>query len=139
MVEILPFAPEHLLAFQPGAHSEAEARSCVGRYSFSALHEGRVIGMAGIHCPWPTFGNAWALFGGVPLKAWPAMTRKVAAVLDQAGRDGVLRIEMTVEASCPRAKRWAERLGFRLFCARPLYGPRATDHYGMVRYWGGEA
>lgn len=134
MVDIVPYLPEHLQRFAPGAYTPEQAASCAGKYSWSALHEGHVIGMAGINTPWPTFGTAWALFGGVPLRAWPAMTRKVAAVLDEAARDGVLRIEMTVEANCPRAKQWAERLGFRLFCARPLYGPNATDHFGMVRY-----
>lgn len=136
MVEIVAYNAAHMRAFNPGLLTEEQARGAEGKYTWSAIHAGHVVGMAGISVRWAGFGEAWAFFGGVPMRAWPAITRKVAAVLDEAGRDGIRRIEMTVRCDQPKAYRWALRLGFKTFCARPLYGPDGADHIGLVRYWG---
>lgn len=138
-VEFIPYAPEHMLAFSPGKYSEAQAASVVHPgLSYTCKVDGFVAGMAGIIPQWPGRAIAWTLVGGIPTRAWPAVTRKTIEVLEEAHRQGYWRIEMTTRCDCPAAYRWAIHLGFRTFAALPMYGPDGSDHYGFVRFGTGE-
>jgi hypothetical protein len=136
-VEFHPYEPTHLAAYLPGVHTEEKAREAlVPGLSFSAFVDGRLVGMAGLLPQWRGYAKAWVLASNVPMRAWPAITRETIKVLEAGHRAGYRRIEMTALASEPADNRWALRLGFKPYCALPLYGPNGEDHIGYVRYRG---
>lgn len=139
-VEFLDYAPEHLVAWAPGRYSLAQAEAIrVPGLSYTARVDGLVVGLAGILPQWKGRAIAWTQVGGVPARAWPALTLKTIAVLEEAHRRGYWRIEMTTRCDCPAAYRWAVRLGFRCYAALECYGEDCSDHYGFVRFGTGEA
>lgn len=138
-IEFLDYRAEHLLAFLPGRHSQAEAEACrVPGLSYTCKVDDLIVGMAGVLPQWAGRAIAWTLVGGVPLRAWPAITRKTIEVLEAAHRQGYYRIEMTARCDCPAAARWAWRLGFAAYAPLPMYGPDGSDHVGFVRFGNGE-
>lgn len=132
-----PYTPAHMDRYMPGVFCEAEkAKPAVAGLSFAAIVDGHVIGMAGLLPQWPGRAIAWVLTSNVPLRAWPAITRETRRVVEAGHDAGYRRIEMTVRADHPAGHRWAEKLGFRRYCALPLYGPDGSDHIGYVKIRG---
>ena len=85
-----------------------------GGPAFTAVHDGRIIGCAGINIIWPGVGAAWVAFGKEiePHGLWA--TRTVRAILRDSVRSFNLhRIEAVVDADSSRDIRWIWLLGFR--------------------------
>jgi hypothetical protein len=135
--QFVPYDPSHLAAYMPGVHPEVEAaRAMVPGLSFTAMLDGRIIGLAGLLPQWPGRAIAWVLASNVPMRCWPAITRETIRVLEAAHTAGYRRIEMTARADDPPANRWALRLGFKPYAALWMYGPDGADHVGYVRLRG---
>lgn len=93
--------PEFISAFLPD------------KLAFAALVAGRVVGAGGVIAETPWCGHAWGLVGrDMPRGAWPAITRKVRATIEDAHRNGMHRIYARVHARSAAACLWIRRLGF---------------------------
>jgi hypothetical protein len=102
---------------------------------YDGAAEQRVLGVGGLIAQWPTRAIAWALPYRVPRRWWPAITRKVVAVLEDAHADGVVRIEAHVTDDDPSAQEWAVRLGFVPESDTPArcWCPDLRDAWPLVR------
>lgn len=112
-----------------------------GPRSFSAFVRGaegdgwRLAGCGGLVEWWPGRAEAWALVGDVPRRAWPAVTRFVAATLDAAAADGAVRVEAYADTPFAAAHGWLRALGFvhEARCEGRGPGGRDQDQYVRIR------
>lgn len=135
-LQFIPYEAGHLAGCFPLLPTEEAAKGVIPGLSFSAVHDGVVIGAAGLLPRWPGYAVAWVLTGVVPLRAWPAITRETRRILEAGHNAGFRRIEMTARADDPPANRWARKLGFKPYAALHLYGPNGEDHVGYVKIRG---
>lgn len=137
MITFVPFAPDHLdhLTLQAAqrcferelANQEYRRALVVPDFSWTGIIGGRVVGCAGLVPQWPGRAIAWALLGEIPRPAWPAVHKKVLAVLAAAERRGFFRIETHVDPQFPQAMRWVAMLGFRPEGLNRAYTPDRRD------------
>lgn len=106
--------------------------ACIADLSYAVFADGVAVGMGGIIPQWPGRAVAWSLSAGVPLRAWPAITRMVRSVMQVARSKGYWRIEATVDPSWPAACRWARRLGFEAYGLLESYTPEGRDLIGVA-------
>jgi hypothetical protein len=108
-------------------HSVGEALQATG-LGWTARVDGQVAACAGFLVQWPGRATAWALIGEIDnWRAWPAITRKVAAELDALEARGFWRIEATVRIGFAAGTRWLKALGFERRCLLPAYDPAGND------------
>lgn len=134
--------PRHLAAldadipFALMARLDAAAEALCNEYAFAAFAGGELIGAGGILVHWRGiddlggacgYAEAWARVGQVPMRAWPAITRRVHSELDLAAASGIRLIECTVDMGFAGGHRWAEKLGFEIACRRPSWGVTGRD------------
>lgn len=94
---------------------------------------GAPIGCGGLFECWPGRWIAWTWVGDVP----PSARRHVALAcrggIETAIRDhGARRIESHVPVTMPLARRFNERLGFRLEGIARGYGPDGSDYWALA-------
>lgn len=135
-----PFEPAHLglldlPAAERGPVNAGEwAAFLAPAFTWTGFVEGRVVGCAGLVPQWPGRAQAWLLVGpALPRRAWPAITAKVAAILDAGHAAGFRRIEATVVDGFAPGHRWIRRLGFRAEGLMRGYGPDGRDHWLYAR------
>mgnify|MGYP000131450274 CR=1 FL=1 len=142
MVTFTACRPRHLAALDVGiplelmARLNAAAEDICNEYAWAAFSGCELVGAGGILVHWRGiddvggacgFGEAWARVGQVPMRAWPAITRRVRTELDLAAAAGIRLIECTVDMGFAAGHRWAERLGFEVACRRPSWGVTGHD------------
>jgi hypothetical protein len=142
MMRVVPFEPEHLARLEGReverrlftliADRDAYARAMVRPgLSFTGLgDDGAVIGCAGVMPLWSGVGQAWALLSVRAPGAFKAVHRAVCLGLDNAfSSGGFHRVQISVAADFPGARRWAEHLGFVCEGLMRGYGPLNDDHF----------
>jgi len=134
MVEIVAFAPEHLIALRlQGAQASLQPfltlehgqqiAACPGMAQ-TALLDGAPIACAGMIELWPNRACAWSYLSDTALKHIRAIHRAVIAALKAARWR---RIEMSVDVRHTAAKRWAWHLGFDVEGTARAYTPDGRD------------
>jgi hypothetical protein len=120
MIEIVPLAFGHVAALDLDDAVDGWALDQIGEMepwygkAFTALEDGRPIGVSGFACTEDGTGKGW-LIGSARLRQHPVflhrtMKRVLSGIL---ANEAVRRVEITVDATCDRAVTWAQRLGFR--------------------------
>ncbi len=147
MIVFRPFDPEHLAALQLLPEQAAlqarisefslGAHLVQGGFSYSGFVEGDdgelCVGCAGVLPQWPGRALAWAIFGCIPKRCWPAVVARTRRVLDRARRRGFRRIEAHVDAEFAQAIRLAAILGFAEESTMPLFTPDGRTSLMYVR------
>lgn len=141
-VQIREFRPEDVDAIEP-QDRHVRAMEAIGDWrkmirtaaaagpAWTALHDGRVLGVAGLGMHWQGRAEAWCLLSrDVPTRLWPAIHR--AALRGIAGA-GFRRVEATVKGRFKQGERWLAMLGFVPEGAMPAYGPDGSDHHRWAR------
>ena len=99
--------------------------------TYTAEHDGKIIGIAGLGVHWAGRAEAWCLLAReVPTRAWPAIHRAVVRVLAE---NGYRRIEATAKTGFRQGQRWLAMLGFVPEGEMPAYGPDGADHMRWAR------
>lgn len=142
---LVPFEAHHLrgLLNRDSSYQDSEAQARIKAtfgIAWTALHEERILGCAGIVLQWPGMASAWMVVSEDIGRYAVWLTRTVKRFLRDAIRAYKLhRIEAVVIVGNVRNQRWIERLGFTSEggCAR-RYTPDGQD---VIRYeWiGGQA
>ena len=136
------FRPEHLavLRLQPaqasfGAYLDdlAYAETLAAGQSFTGLHDGRVVGCAGVVELWDNRAMAWALLGAGAGAHFVQIHRAVSGFFKQAKWR---RIEATVDVDFEAAHRWMAMLGFEREGRMRAYASdgRDQDLYARVTW-----
>jgi hypothetical protein len=139
VISFVPYEPGHLghVEVQP-AQAEWRARMvadyaralAVPGHAWTALDEGkRPIGCAGLLPQGAGRAHGWALLSAIPARHWPAMVRKIRAVLDAAP---YRRIEATVRHDFGNGCRLAKLLGFEVEALMTAYRD-GVDHFLYAR------
>lgn len=131
---IVPFLPVHLEGIElqenqawltPHLSDQAYIGSLMNSGpSWTACHEGEVIGCGGFAWITDSCIRAWAL---VSKHAGPHMfsaTRTIRCMLEVSQTQ---RIEILIDADFPPAHRWAKMLGFEREGTLRKFGARGTD------------
>lgn len=133
IVNFVAYKAEHLAALdlQAGqarigpylAHDYAQAlESAQHMHTFTGIHDGRVIVIAGLIDTHPGTAVAWVLLGKGAGKHFLAIHRGAKRCLDHFQSHGRLRIELDadldVSAEYDTIPRWAKMLGFELEAPR---------------------
>lgn len=138
MIDFVPYEAKHLAQIRLTPVHDAWrvkllpiAGEFVGRWAWTGLIDGQVVGCAGLTpVPyWPTRAVAWAFFGKIPLRAWPAAIRHMRAVIADAHLAGHRRIEMSVVRGFAPGCVLAFKLGFVCETVMRCYGPDGLDHF----------
>ena len=143
MIAFIPYQPHHMgalqlqlaqAALQPLVDNPRYAAALAGEHSWTALDDGRILAVAGVLPQWPGRSIAWALLGrSIGPRQFPALHRKVLAVLEAAASAGARRIETAVCADFENGHRWAEKLGFRAEGLMRAYCSEGRDHVLYAR------
>lgn len=105
-------------------------RNGVGR---TGLYEGRVIGCAGVHIPWPKFGIAWAVLAKEARNHPFFIHRNILHSLrEYTQTHGLERIEANVNADVPILTEWVKRLGFKYESEMPKWMNGQTFHKYVI-------
>ncbi len=138
-MRIIPFAAGHLdlLALQGGQSylvplidgGYAAALERMGP-AFTAVADGRVVGVAGVAPQWRGRAVAWALLSECGPPVFLAVHR---AALRFFALQGYRRIEAGVDVRFTAAQRWARLLGFEREGLMRGYGPDGHDAYLYAR------
>ena len=113
---------EYLKAYM----TPALAQSLEGEWSFTATHEGRIIGCGGLITLWENRALAWSYLSSRIEHQFIPLHRFTDHILTQSG---VTRIEAYVACNFKNAHRWVKLLGFE--CEAPLmrkHSPDGRDH-----------
>ena len=142
MVEVRPFRPEDVYTIEPQGRHVA-ALEAIGDWramirtaaasgpAWTALHDGRVLGVAGLGVHWAGRAEAWCLLTrDVPARLWPALHR---AALRGIAEAGYRRIEASAKTGFEQGQRWLRMLGFVPEGLMPAYGPDGSDHMRWAR------
>lgn len=138
MLEFIPFRPEHLGALQlqaaqaylqPLLAKPEYGAALVGPDTWSGILDRRIVGCAGILPQWPGRAIAWALLTrDLSARHFLQAHHKVLRVLHAAQRNGMRRIETTVDAGFDAGHRWVRALGFLPEGLMRGYSPEGRDH-----------
>jgi hypothetical protein len=140
-MKLVPYEPwhyEYLAAVSPNARYMGMENIRLYSVAFSyqgwaitIMHEGEVVGAAGVVRLWHGVGEAWTLFTELMHK-YPLFIHKNALRLirETIISDMYHRIQSTVCLRDPRAVRWIERLGFQKESIMQRFGADGSD-YGM--------
>lgn len=145
MVDVVPFAIEHIVALAPRLQSmqRMHAAQCNRQFgeqlaeldhTWTVLHEGRVLACAGVIPIWSGRGHLWAYLSDDAGKHMLAITREVLRKLDEVK---LPRYEAEVAEGFVAAHRWVQMLGFH--CETPggmrgFFPDRSTGYlYSKVR------
>lgn len=138
-----PFQPEHGLGFVAQSAQMAEAfgvcdwnadqweqRRAAAAASWSAMLDGRCIGLGFVWVRWPGRAEAGLLLGaGVVGSLMVPVHRKTTAVLAETARlHSLRRIETTVRQGFEAGHRWANMLGFTAEGILRRYAPDGSDY-----------
>lgn len=146
MMKLLPFHRSHaqmielsasqkpLMLSMLGDPVELAERYAAGGTAFTGVHEGAVVGIAGLVVLWPGVAEAWALMSdrieGLPFQVTRAIAR---GLFMEAQNFGLHRIQAVVAADDERAQRWIEILGFRFEGLMRAYGPDRSNYLRFAR------
>lgn len=133
-MEIVPFRAAHLryLALQ-SAQAYASSELSKPEYgemleglgeSFTAIHDGQVIGCAGIWRVWENRSHVWALLSPDAGRHFVAIHR---AVRDKLNSMTDRRIEAAVDVGFTEGVRWMKMLGFEREGTMRCYTPAGND------------
>lgn len=132
-MDVVPFEPEHLdtIMLQPSQQhffnyfdpTYALSLKQVGP-CFTAIHENRVLGCAGLVKQWENRAIAWALLSGDIGNEFIRVHRAVARFLDLTEFD---RVEAFVDADFDEGHRWIEMLGFEREGYMRRFSPNSND------------
>ena len=139
----------HLEALTEGVEARAFILAHAERLAVTGLAclvDGALVGAGGLVAGHPGFVEAWVIVapgeedgeadGRVPMRAWPAITRRVKAELEAAERSGARLIECSVDKRSGAKLAWARRLGFEPTGIRPRY---MADHGDAILFcYGGK-
>jgi hypothetical protein len=133
-VKIVPFEPWHLhsIVLQPAqafigsdlTPEMADALAKIGD-AYTALHEGLVMGCAGVAPLHPGNASAWAVLGQCGPRFFVRIHK--AALRYFAGQD-YRRIQTAVRTDFEAGHRWARALGFENEGTMRKYGPEGADY-----------
>ena len=115
---LVPFRAEHLFTFVPrtdipkgmlyGLEKER------GGPAFTGVHDGRIIGCAGVVIQWPGVGAAWVALDKSAEAHGFWVTRMIKRIMQDIVRVyGLHRVEAVVHADSPRDLKWIKLLGFK--------------------------
>lgn len=113
--------------------TEAYARElCAAGPAFAAVHDGRVLGAAGLLPQWEGRAIAWALLSDAAGPHMLAITRAVKRFLAMQGYG---RVETWAEVHFEPAHRWLKMLGFEFEARVRAYTPQGGDAclYGRIK------
>lgn len=119
-VQFVPFKADHVATLRARHPDDipdvpmALARSLeVPGLAWSCLVDGDMVGSAGVAPEVPWRGVGWCIVRrDVPMRAWPAITRRARDVLAAAHLSGLQRIACFVDVRFGRGLVWARKLGF---------------------------
>jgi hypothetical protein len=141
-MEIVPFESEHLfqIEMQPQQVYVGEfitpslAKSLENEMAFSGIHEGKVLGCAGIVKMWDNRCLMWSYLGKDVGKHFYKVHKYAMRTLSIIPYD---RVEATVDDGFEEGHRWIKMLGFKLETPNPMqkYNPNgsAAFLYSRVR------
>lgn len=132
-MDVVPFEVEHLetIMLQPAqqhffsyfdpAYSHALKLSGP---AFTGIHEGRVLGCAGLVKQWENRAIAWALLSGDIGNEFVRIHRAVHRFLELTSFD---RVEAHVDADFEQGHRWIHMLGFKQEGYMKQFNPNGGD------------
>jgi hypothetical protein len=146
-MRFVPFHPDHLAVLQLQEIQALEQEHLRDPKNLGALAayihhppfawsgevHGLIVGSAGLIPMWPGRAIAWALIGAIPPSCWPAVTRKVQAVLAAAHAQGYWRIEASCLAGFKQGERFLGLLGFKPEGLMEAYDPAARSNWLYAR------
>ena len=120
---IVPYKADHLmrLQLQPGqlyaapAITPEYAKALENEFSFSALHDGKVLAVGGIFKLWDNRGLAWTYIDRDAGAHFLGIHRAVQDLLRLVPYD---RVEADTPCEFEQGRRWLEMLGFTRECDR---------------------
>lgn len=116
------------------AHPAYARAMRVDGYTWTAEHEGVILGCAGVIPQWRGRAIAWAMLSDHALK--PKFIGRVTQIakerLDLLSYE-FWRIEAAVKADWPPGARWVEHLGFKYAGVLEKYSHNAEDYHSYVR------
>lgn len=156
-IEFISFQPEHLAAIEPHPsqgmiwlppddvlrmlavpgiattgilRSTPDAADVHGNPS-RTTHPGstKIIGCAGVLPVRPGLAQAWAIFGDIPRRCWPAVVGRIRVALERAHLAGARRIEAQVRRGFGPGCRLARLVGFEVEGILRAWGPDGSDFF----------
>jgi RimJ/RimL family protein N-acetyltransferase len=132
-MDVVPFETEHLntIMLQPAqqqffSYFNAEYGQALKQSgpAFTGIHEGQVLGCAGLVKQWENRAIAWALLSGNIGNEFVRIHRAVQRFLDLTEFD---RVEAHVDADFVAGHRWIRMLGFREEGYMKRFNPNGGD------------
>ena len=142
-LSFIPFQPEHLEGLRlqraqrhlkPLLAIPEYGRQLVTPYSWTGVANGAVVGCAGLLPQWPGRAIAWALLTPqLDARQFLRAHLRVRRVIETAQRDGMRRIEASVDAAFDAGHRWALALDFAPEGLMRRFSPEGRDHLLYAR------
>ncbi len=156
-IEFISFRPDHLALIVPHAsqgtiwvppddvlrslavpgisttgilRSTPDAADVLGNPS-RTTHPGsiKIVGSAGVLPVRPGLAQAWAVFGDIPKRCWPAVVGRIRVALERAHLAGARRVEAQVRRGFGPGCRLARLVGFEVEGILRSWGPDGSDFF----------
>ena len=101
-------------------------------HAWTVQASGMPIGCGGVMECWTGRWLAWTWIGEVPFSGREFMRRACMGGIQTAIKHGARRIESHVPLSMPLARRFNERLGFKVEGVARAYGPDGSDYWTLA-------
>ncbi len=99
----------------------------------TALYEGQIVGIGGVQIIWPGVGTFWLMLTDDCMKKGVHGILALSAIKEMADKlaekNGLWRMQASVQLGFPEAIKMIEWLGFRRECLMKEYLPNCSDAY----------
>ena len=120
-----------------GAVKEYPYMEITDENNFTAIYEGIIVAVGGVHVKWQGVGLFWLMltadckkYGLHGITALMAIKEKTDELVS---RNNLWRAEANIRVDFPEAIKMIEFLGFKRECTMELYAPDKTDMYLYAR------
>jgi hypothetical protein len=101
---------------------------------YTGILDNRILMCAGIFLQWRGMAEVWAVTTALVAEYPLAFHRAISKCLDVLERSmGLWRIQVAIHEDHLVSQNWIQRLGFRLECKKPGYGPDGATYMGFAR------